>query len=923
MRSETDPSIFDLPDDAHEHLSGQFAGQFEVHALWLRRLARALVADDHIAEDLSQDAWLAAIERPARRRSMRAWLATVLRNRVRDTHRRNDAAARAHAEVAQGTEDDDNADRMRVLREVLDALDALDVADRDLLLARYLDGRRAVDLAPHYGVPASTIRSRIQRTLERVRTRLDVEEGGRHGWCAILMPMAGLTAKTAAAAVTTASATVTAATTTSTAGATGLATTGLGVTPWLAVFGVAIVVGVGFVVNELRRDDGVDVLSDGVDIVTKDLRANRNSPESRPRRRRDTAPAEVDGEVPVDPTNSAGATSSKPWTLTVRVRLPGGLDQTRPVRVRIDGLSAVGNIRRGATARYGDSADLLDGVASFDLRSIANKTDGGIEEIRVFVKHPDCITTSCVVPTPELVPARENYSFHHSVDVDLHRATVAEGIVRDHFGEVVAKAAVGVFSVDENGHPHGLADVVTRTDKDGRYRLRFDGSTPVFLVASGVGRDPVGRLVARHDRSPETWDFELESMSVVDGQINCIGVDYLRVEVVAGSTEGRALRMATEGKRNHPRHHRLRYRAGRLGFEEVVARTDAAGRFAIAGLLPGSSTLRVDVWYAATRARIAADRHAILARRDIVVPTRGLHVTLPQSELGLEIAGVDDRSSLRLRVIDDDGTKRFGFVTRAVPQEHRVIVPADRDVRIEVTGAAFHDYEARLRTPASGEVLLHVVNLVRRADGGGLTIRPSGPAGSWTDSFGFELREAESRRIVARSDRVVASERGFDVDAPSGEYELTLRAQDWRGGIESWMAATGDVMVDGVAKTVVSPRFRRGGALVVSCPQLRNVAGVRATIIDANDTSCEVTFREAGHLGRTSATDLFSGGVNRVHPALAPGRYRLELQAGAKTTRARFEIVEGVATHVTLAVDAAGRLDGVKSRVLSFRASAR
>jgi len=51
------------------------------HAGWLQRLAERLVGAGDRAEDLVQDTWLAALRHgPSRGKSLRPWLATVLRN---------------------------------------------------------------------------------------------------------------------------------------------------------------------------------------------------------------------------------------------------------------------------------------------------------------------------------------------------------------------------------------------------------------------------------------------------------------------------------------------------------------------------------------------------------------------------------------------------------------------------------------------------------------------------------------------------------------------------------------------------------------------------------------------------------------------------------------------------------------------------
>ena len=50
---------------------------------WTRRLARSLVSDVQLAEDLVQDAWVAALERPPDLgRPVHGWFASVLRHRM-------------------------------------------------------------------------------------------------------------------------------------------------------------------------------------------------------------------------------------------------------------------------------------------------------------------------------------------------------------------------------------------------------------------------------------------------------------------------------------------------------------------------------------------------------------------------------------------------------------------------------------------------------------------------------------------------------------------------------------------------------------------------------------------------------------------------------------------------------------------------
>src|SRR5262245_8350567 len=69
---------------------------------WIRRLARALVADRDLAGDLGQGTCVAALERPPSEPGrLRAWLAAVLRNALRQHARSSRRRALREAAWAQ------------------------------------------------------------------------------------------------------------------------------------------------------------------------------------------------------------------------------------------------------------------------------------------------------------------------------------------------------------------------------------------------------------------------------------------------------------------------------------------------------------------------------------------------------------------------------------------------------------------------------------------------------------------------------------------------------------------------------------------------------------------------------------------------------------------------------------------------------
>src|SRR5262245_37775346 len=70
----------DTADDMPPHSWGD---ELQRHARWIRRLAGALLRDEAAADDLVQEAYLAALTRPPAEGRLRPWLREVARNFAR------------------------------------------------------------------------------------------------------------------------------------------------------------------------------------------------------------------------------------------------------------------------------------------------------------------------------------------------------------------------------------------------------------------------------------------------------------------------------------------------------------------------------------------------------------------------------------------------------------------------------------------------------------------------------------------------------------------------------------------------------------------------------------------------------------------------------------------------------------------------
>jgi RNA polymerase sigma-70 factor (ECF subfamily) len=174
---------------------------------WLQRLALCLAHDRDDADDMVQETWLAALRAsPDARGSMRPWLTQVLRNARRklwredNRRRRREVDASALFEAPEVASTDTMLVRLELQRMVAAMVRDLDEPYRTTLLLRFYEGRTPTDMAQSLGIPAGTVRWRLNEGLRRVRAQLDAAHGGnRETWKAavLLPPLAAPTGSTA------------------------------------------------------------------------------------------------------------------------------------------------------------------------------------------------------------------------------------------------------------------------------------------------------------------------------------------------------------------------------------------------------------------------------------------------------------------------------------------------------------------------------------------------------------------------------------------------------------------------------------------------------------------------------------------------------------------------------------------------------
>lgn len=168
----------------------------------MRSLARALCADAAGADDLVQDAFVAALEgrpvlssSPAAPSSLAAWYARVLANLATD-RRRSESARRERERRSSRAEAipaaSDLVERAEVQRRLVECVLALPEPYRAAVLERWFEERTPEEIARRLGVPSSTVRTRLQRGLALLRERLEREEG--RSWMAALAPLVSIEA---------------------------------------------------------------------------------------------------------------------------------------------------------------------------------------------------------------------------------------------------------------------------------------------------------------------------------------------------------------------------------------------------------------------------------------------------------------------------------------------------------------------------------------------------------------------------------------------------------------------------------------------------------------------------------------------------------------------------------------------------------
>jgi RNA polymerase sigma-70 factor (ECF subfamily) len=175
--------------------SARRAGAEELlrHQAFLRRLAHELVRDAARADDLVQEAWLQALERPPRvAAAARTWFRAVLRNLAGRAARADGRRARREAAAARPEAQPgplEIGERLASEQLLVQAVEALREPYRSAIFLRYFENLTPRAIAAREGAPVATVKTRLRRGLELLREALD-DSRDRRTWALGLVGLA-------------------------------------------------------------------------------------------------------------------------------------------------------------------------------------------------------------------------------------------------------------------------------------------------------------------------------------------------------------------------------------------------------------------------------------------------------------------------------------------------------------------------------------------------------------------------------------------------------------------------------------------------------------------------------------------------------------------------------------------------------------
>jgi RNA polymerase sigma-70 factor, ECF subfamily len=151
---------------------------FRLHWPAAFRAAYYIVHDAAAAEDIAQEAFLAAVralDRFDARRPFAPWINRIVVNRAIDHSRSRALRREVGAELAEASEAP--AAEARISDDLMRALAALGAEQRAVVVLRYLLDWTPGEIARALSIPRGTVNSRLRRALDRLAAVLEEGDG--------------------------------------------------------------------------------------------------------------------------------------------------------------------------------------------------------------------------------------------------------------------------------------------------------------------------------------------------------------------------------------------------------------------------------------------------------------------------------------------------------------------------------------------------------------------------------------------------------------------------------------------------------------------------------------------------------------------------------------------------------------------------
>jgi RNA polymerase sigma-70 factor (ECF subfamily) len=166
-----------------------FRSVVEGHGSAVYGIARRVLADPNLAEEVAQDTFVALWRRPGAfdpaRGNLRSFLLVVARNKAVDLVRREEARKRATEsllkEAAAASEIAVQDEHIEDRAEIRKALSQLSLVQREAIVLAYFGGRTYREVALELKIPEGTAKTRLRDGLVKLKSLLNESEESR-GW---------------------------------------------------------------------------------------------------------------------------------------------------------------------------------------------------------------------------------------------------------------------------------------------------------------------------------------------------------------------------------------------------------------------------------------------------------------------------------------------------------------------------------------------------------------------------------------------------------------------------------------------------------------------------------------------------------------------------------------------------------------------